>query len=42
VVKEVFKDIEIHDGFGLNLTGYSGYPEVKKILTCGYGGGISS
>jgi hypothetical protein len=30
VVKEEFKDIEIHDGGGLNLIGYTGYPVVKK------------
>jgi len=29
-VKEEFKDIEIHDGGGLNLIGYSGYPVVKE------------
>jgi hypothetical protein len=32
MVKEEFKDIELHDGGGLNLIGYTGYPVVKKKL----------
>ncbi len=30
MVKEEFKDIELHDGGGLNLIGHMGYPVVKK------------
>jgi len=30
MVKEEFKDIELHDEDGLNLIGHSGYPVVKK------------
>jgi hypothetical protein len=30
MVKEGFKDIELHEGGGLNLIDYSGYPVVKK------------
>jgi hypothetical protein len=38
VVKEEFKDIELHDGDGLNLIGYTGYPVVKKKLISAGGG----
>jgi hypothetical protein len=30
MVKEEFKDIELHDGGGLNLMVIRGYPVVKK------------